>query len=312
MELKDFRLVMVSAMYENGGNTFHRLLDGHEKLLTYPFESQIGTKQVSDVMSSLFPFKYRWPEFPLNGRPEDDFELFFDEEMKTRLRAPKSSKFRDADIKADEKERKRIFTELVNKHGRTKRNIMAAFFISSFNSWKNLKMSGKEEFCVGYSPIIGVDAERMISDIKDIKILHVIRNPLSAYAETKHRPYPMSLDNYVRVWTFVQYMSGYFSRKYPKNFRIIKFEDLVDKRKKTMVDACDWLGIDFDKCLLKPSWNGSVLDKVYPWGTILTPTRDYNLAKIRELSDEERLEILDFTKPVLKMFDYDLEALQKA
>ena len=42
----DFRLLMLGAMYENGGNTTHRLLDGHPQLFVYPFESQLGTRLV--------------------------------------------------------------------------------------------------------------------------------------------------------------------------------------------------------------------------------------------------------------------------
>jgi len=39
---------MISAMYENGGNTTQRLFDGHPELFVYPFESQIGTRLVND------------------------------------------------------------------------------------------------------------------------------------------------------------------------------------------------------------------------------------------------------------------------
>ena len=35
-------------MYENGGNTTHRLLDGHPQMFVYPFESQLGTRLVAD------------------------------------------------------------------------------------------------------------------------------------------------------------------------------------------------------------------------------------------------------------------------
>ena len=44
--MNDFRLLMIGAMYENGGNTTHRLLDGHPQLHVYPFESQLGTRLV--------------------------------------------------------------------------------------------------------------------------------------------------------------------------------------------------------------------------------------------------------------------------
>ena len=53
----EFRLLMLGAMYENGGNTTHRFLDGHPGLLVYPFESQIGTRLVGDALSSMFPVK---------------------------------------------------------------------------------------------------------------------------------------------------------------------------------------------------------------------------------------------------------------
>ena len=62
----NFRLFMISAMYENGGNTTHRFLDGHPKLYVYPFESQLGNSRCADFLSSLYPFKYRYPDFPSN------------------------------------------------------------------------------------------------------------------------------------------------------------------------------------------------------------------------------------------------------
>src|SRR2546429_143272 len=63
----EFRLLMLSAMYENGGNTTHRFLDGHPQMFVYPFESQIGTRLVNDALSSTFPVKYRWPVFALDA-----------------------------------------------------------------------------------------------------------------------------------------------------------------------------------------------------------------------------------------------------
>ena len=40
--MADFKLVMLSAGFEHGGNVTHRLLDGHPELFVYPFESQLG------------------------------------------------------------------------------------------------------------------------------------------------------------------------------------------------------------------------------------------------------------------------------
>ena len=55
----DLRLLMIGAMYENGGNTTHRFLDAHPQMLVYPFESQVGTRMVMDGLSSMYPVKYR-------------------------------------------------------------------------------------------------------------------------------------------------------------------------------------------------------------------------------------------------------------
>ncbi len=67
--MSDFRLLMLSAMYENGGNVTHRSLDGHPDMFVYPFESQLGTSLVNDPLASMFPLKYRWPVFSLSPRP---------------------------------------------------------------------------------------------------------------------------------------------------------------------------------------------------------------------------------------------------
>src|SRR5579862_1202109 len=83
-----FKLIMISAMYENGGNTTHRMLDGHPNLFVYPFESQVGSAFGTNMMDSYVPIRYRWPEFPANTTPGEAYEMFWDEELKTLLRAP--------------------------------------------------------------------------------------------------------------------------------------------------------------------------------------------------------------------------------
>src|SRR3954468_24168748 len=102
----DFRLIMISAMYENGGNTTPRFLDGHPELYVYPFESQLGNARCVDFLSSLYPFKYRYPDFPMGHQAGEYYEMFFDEKYKTVARARHVSKFRDADFKIDEPLRK--------------------------------------------------------------------------------------------------------------------------------------------------------------------------------------------------------------
>ena len=189
----DFKLLMIGAMYENGGNTTHRFLDGHPELFVYPFESQPGTRLVDDMLSSTFPVKYRWPVFALHATPEQDYRAIIDEECKVRARTPDVSKFRHRDFDFSDDERCEIYCRLIAESGRSRANNMAAFFRSTFEAWKDYKASGRESFYVGYSPIIGIDGEKILSDLPQAHVLHVVRNPWSAYADTKKRAVPLPL-----------------------------------------------------------------------------------------------------------------------
>jgi len=299
-------LIMLSAMYENGGNTFHRHLDGHPELYVWPFESQLGTKYVNDELLSMFPFKYRWPVFPLENEPAGDFELFFDEETKTRLRRPSGSKFRDADLEMDEKERKKLFIKIMSEKSRTTGNLVMSYFEATFSAWKNYKKSGREKFYTGYSPIIGVDAEKIFSHVPGSFIIHIVRHPCACYSETKHRPYPLSLERYIWLWTFVQHRSLVYRDKYPRNYIIIKYEDLIENKIETMKKLCASTGIEYNEILLYPSWNGIKLDNQYPWGTIGLPDLKEQEERIKELSSEEKNNIKMISKYMAEKFNYNL------
>ena len=51
------------------------------------------------------------------------------------------------------------------------------------------------------------------------------------------------------------------------------------------------LGVGPAETLRAPSWNGTPLGEVYPWGTIRTATPAANRATAMELSEAERAEI---------------------
>jgi hypothetical protein len=296
---------MISAMYENGGNTTHRFLDGHPELFVYPFESQLGNSVVMDFMSSMFPYKYRWPDFPTAASAEELFEMFFDEEMKTRTRVPHVSKFRDADLQIVEKERKEIFVGLMKDSPMVRADIIYNFFNASFKSWKNIQKTSKEKAFVGYSPIIGIDGEKILTDFPDGHVIHVVRNPWSGYSDTKKRPYPLPLKRYAWSWSFLQHMAIIFEKRFAGHFHVLRFEDLVTDPKKAMSDLVVKLGLSYSDTLLYPSWNGTKLEKVYPWGTIRIPTPEVNIATMNELTKEEKLEIRSITSVMLERLGYE-------
>ena len=300
-----FRLLMISAMYENGGNTTQRLLDGHPELFSYPFESQPGTKHVQDHLSSLYPAKYRWPVFTLHGAPAEDYEAIIDEECKVRIKTPASSKFRDTPIALDDRERKDAFLRLMEGRPRTRAALVEAFFRASAEAWKDAARSGREQVYVGYSPIIGVDADKIVGDFEEAHVLNVVRNPWSAYADTRKRAVPLSIAHYMTGWSVHQQHALAFAERYPGRVHILRYEDLVADPAGSLSAVLAKVGAGGSSTLATPSWNGRPLAQVYPWGTIRTPTPEANAATARELSSAEADEIRARTAPLLKAFGYD-------
>jgi hypothetical protein len=300
----DFRLLMLSAMYENGGNTTHRFLDGHPQLFVYPYESQPGTKYVNDHFTSMFPVKYRWPVFSLEATPAEDYKAIIDEECKVRALTPKVSKFRHMPFDFSDQDRQQKYVEHVLKTGRSRANNVAAFYQSTFEAWKDYKRTGKEVFHVGYSPIIVVDADKILTDMPNAHVLHVVRNPWSAYADTKKRPVPLSLHHYMLAWTLNQYHALMYKEKFPDRLHIVRAEDVMEDPKKTLGAVLEKMGLESSDTLKTPTWNGEKLEEIFPWGTIRTATPEANIATANELSKEEKEAIAAYTFQYLDTFDY--------
>jgi len=300
----DFRFLMIGAMYENGGNTTHRFLDGHPQMFVYPFESQVGTRLVSDSLTSTFPVKYRWPNFLLDATPEADYRAIIDEECKVRARTPHVSKFRHIAFDFSDDERCRLYQAHVERTGRSRANNVAAFFRATFEAWKDYRRTKEQSVYVGYSPIIGVDADKILRDLPQAHVLHVVRNPWSAYADTKKRPVPLSLADYLLGWTLNQYHALLFKEQYPDRMHVVRAEDVMADPVKTLGAVCGKLGLETADTLRTPSFNGTPLEEVYPWGTIRRATPDQNRATAAELSPAERDEVRRRAFQYLDTFDY--------
>lgn len=300
----DFRFLMLGAMYENGGNTTHRFLDGHPQMFVYPFESQIGTRLVNDGLSSTFPVKYRWPVFDLSATPYQDYKAIIDEEGKVRARTPNVSKFRHMPFDFSDDERCRIYEEYIAQTGRSRPNNVAAFFKATFDAWKDYKRTGEQVVYVGYSPILVVDAAKILEEMPEAHFLHVVRNPWSAYADTKKRPVPLALENYLLCWTLNQYHALLCREKHPERMHIVRAEDVMGDPKAALGPLCEQMGLESADTLRTPTWNGSALEEVYPWGTIRKATPEANRATAEELSPEEQAEVRARAWQYLDVFDY--------
>ncbi len=298
------KIIMLSAMYENGGNTTHRFLDGHPELFVYPFESQVGTRLINDQLASMFPVKYRWPVFALDATAREDFRAIIDEECKVRARTPLVSKFRNHRFDLDDDARCRIYERLVAATGRSTGATVAAYFRATFEAWTNARRSGRESVYVGYSPIVTVDADKILRDLPGAHVLHVVRNPWSAYADTCRRPVPLSLADYMLGWVVTQHHARLFRALHPDGDDIVRIEDVMRDPAGSLAPVCGALGLEPDAALDRISWNGTPLDELRPWGTIREPTPEANRRAAGELTARQRDEIRERARPYLEHFDY--------
>ena len=299
------KVIMLSAMYENGGNTTHRMLDGHPGLFVYPFESQVGTGAGSDFLTSYVPIRYRWPEFPADTTPAHAYEMFWDEELKTLLRVPGRSKFRDCGLQMDEKARIAAFVDACKAKPLNRATFVTAYFQSTFETWTNVRRTGREEYYVGYNPVQVFDTDKILSDFIDSHVIHVVRNPYSGFADTIKRPFPLGVKRYAWTWNLCQHMALTYREQYPLRFHLVRFEDLVADPAQTMASLLSRLGLPMaDECL-HPSFNAVKLEQVYPWGTIRVPTPEANLATARELTAEQRRDLEAETIVMQRLLGYE-------
>lgn len=306
--MDNFRFVMISAGFEHGGNVTHRHLDGHPDLLVYPFESQLGNRNFNDFLASVERVQYRYPEFPEGMQPVELYEQMIDEEMKTFLRKRNGSKFKDANLDLNEGNRRTAFERLLGEASFYPRaKVIEAFFRATFLAWENYYTTPRDDMAyVGYSPAIGIDADRIVRDFPDVRIMHIVRNPFSAYRDTKRRPFPQPLGKYLITWNIYHSTVEMYASMYPDNVRIFRYEDLVGEKEHFMRDVANFIGVPFSETMLYPSWNGTeIKDNIAPWGTVLKSTREYNASIIDELSENEKSQIVHATKALARHFGYD-------
>ncbi|MCA6112787.1 sulfotransferase [Bradyrhizobium cenepequi] len=302
-----FKFVMVSAGFEHGGNVTHRHLDGHPQLLVYPFESQLGNRNFNDFLASVERVQYRYPEFPEGLTALELYEQMIDEELKTFLRKHSSSKFRDVDLKLNESHRIAAFEQLLGARPYSRRQAIEAFFRATFVAWENYYTEiTDDKVYVGYSPAISIDADRMVRDFPDVRIMHIVRNPFSAYRDTKRRPFPQPLSGYLIRWNVYHSTVEMYAHMYPRNVRIFRYEDLVGDKRAFMEDVSRFIGVNFEPSMLYPSWNGrEISDDIAPWGTVLKSTADYNRAMVDELNDAEKAQIVAGSTALARHFKFD-------
>lgn len=299
-----FNLIVVSAYMEAGGNTLQRHLDSHPSLIHAPFETQLGNSFSSNILTTFYHYRYSWPTIPSDITADQAYNLLYDEETKTYLRTSDRSKFRDCGMIMNESERKALFVDELRGKPINRRNVIEAYYRSTAASWQNHSNPNGTTY-VGYYPLSTVDTDRILSDFPDAQIVHIVRNPWSSYASTLTRPFAIPFEKYLQGWNITQLYAHTYSKKYPDQFHIVRFEDLVANKRATMDTLMGKLGLPISDKVYYSSFNGKDLSAdLRPWGAIAQSTSEYNDSQAASLSPDIRARIAAECALLIDTFDY--------
>jgi len=158
--------------------------------------------------------------------------------------------------------------------------------------------------------------DNVIKEFPQAKIIHTIRDPRDRYASVRKR---FGGDNPRLGASTASWLSSIYAarrnlRKYPENYMILRFEDLVSDPENTCRKLCEFIGEEYDPVMLtmegaskyKDSGGNSSFDKIKPGVISTKPVGRYK----KVLTGSEIVFIQLFTGKIMREFGYPLEDMK--
>jgi len=247
-------LALIAQIQGSGGILLSQLFDGHPELHVHPHELMIG-----------YPEKSTWPEIDHNDRPEQWFEILFEDIV---------SEYNREGYKQEKEDKKtfpfvfisslqrEIFLNYIDAvQSMTKRDIFNSFMTSYFGAWlNNQNYHGPKKFITAYTSRLGTIKENIESFFEvypDGRLISVVKNPKSWFASAR-KSWP---DRYtdcgqaVGEWNKSAQAMLWNRERYGDRVCLIEFEDLISKTEAAMRFLSKFLSIEFDDILLAPTFN---------------------------------------------------------
>lgn len=258
----DQPLVLISQVNRSGGTLLSQLFSGHPQCHVHPGELLIG-----------FPKKEFWPTLDLGADPAQWFALL------SEKHTPEYA--RDGFIKVPPRLRDRydraaithpfafvptlqrdIFDATLAETGAaTQRAILDAYMTSYFNAWLDYQNLHARDarLVVGFVPrLVGVadSVDRFFRDYPEGRLISIVRDPCSWFVswqrkKPEERPHP---ESGMPRWKASAEGMLRNRERYGERVRLLRFETLLSETEPTMRGLAEWLGLDFDPILLRPTF----------------------------------------------------------
>jgi hypothetical protein len=277
-------LVLISQIQRSGGTLLSQLFDGHPQCHAHPYELFIG-----------YPKKMYWPTLDVKDTPANWFKTLFEKPVLRSFQEgyTKYGRGIEEDLEVFPfiflpSLQKAIFNDCVAARPTpTPRDIFNCYMTSYFNAWvDNQNLYGKKKRLItAFVPRMGMDQanlQRFFDTYPDGKLLSIIRDPKSWWVSArKHKPAVYGdLEKAIDLWLASTQAIIAARQQYGACVHPLRFEELVSDTERTMRGVADYLGIDFELCLLTPTFNGFPIKadssyKVQGYGVIKDPVTRY-------------------------------------
>jgi hypothetical protein len=254
-----------------------QLLDGHSRLHVHPGELHIGR-----------PRKYDWPQLDLQGSADELFDRLFERPLLEYVaQGYQKVSHAEASVDPDYRQRvlpflfdiglqRRIFTEQAcGRPIARQRDALDLYVTSYFNAWLDYQGLYRDPDAVKYWVCFGArvlsqpgNFDRFLEDYPDGKAITVIRDPVSWYASARRHS-----TEYEDPAAAAMLWRGSFEgilrnvREQPERTLVVSLEDTISQPRTVMTRVAAFLGIEFEPCLLVPTFNGIAIQSDSSFGS---------------------------------------------
>jgi hypothetical protein len=247
-------LALIAQIQGSGGALLNQLFDAHPELHVHPHELVIG-----------YPEKSIWPKIDPNDGPKRWFEALFEDIVSEYNREGYKQTKEDKEtfpFVFIPSLQKKIFLNYIDAvQSMTRRDIFDAYMTSYFGAWlNNRNYYGPKKFVTAYMSRLEIIKENMESSFAvypDGRHIFVVRDPKSWFPSARKR-WPGSYTDAgqaLSAWNESAQAMLWNKEKYGNCVCLIQFEDIVRRTEAVMRFLAEFLTIEFDDILLRPTFN---------------------------------------------------------
>ena len=198
------------------------------------------------------------------------------------------------------------FLKKVNKNNINKIDKLIKILISTYlKFFFKIFKKGNIKYFVLKETSCGYLSKQLNQWFKNIKIIQIIRDPRDNFASLKaglNKYYnkfgedeltllSSTMNRLQLDFQYIKVNKKFFGNK---RYKVIKYESLVTKQKKTTTELCRFLGIKYDKQILKPTILGKISEGNNFDGIKFKTISDQNLKKWRKRITPAEASVLEF------------------